>query len=136
MDGKIIGMSVGSLQSTWYDPTDRFCMEIDKQIILYHKKRFTSMYVMRSLRSYRFLLTLCFTIGFISFLYRFNLITRKSTIVSLNILSNKINERLLFLKYHFNYINISMLLHRPISNRSPSITYRCREWCGGCKSIK
>jgi hypothetical protein len=93
------------------------------------------MHVMRCLRSYRFFLTLCFTIGFLVFIYRFNSITRKSPIVSLNTLSNKIDERLRFLKHHFNHVNISMLLNRPISNRSPSIIYRCRERCGGCKSI-
>jgi hypothetical protein len=92
--------------------------------------------VMRCLRSYRFILTLCFTTSFVVFIYRFNGITRKSSIVSRNILSSKINERLLFLEYQFHHVNISMLLHRPSSNQPPSITYRCQEWCGGCKSIK
>ncbi len=97
--------------------------------------KLTYMRAMRCLRSYRFLLILCFIIGFFVFIYRFNSITRKSTILSLNILSKKIDERLQYLEQHFNHINISMLLHRSTSDRSPSITYRCREWCGGCKLI-
>ena len=88
---------------------------------------------MRSLRSYRFALTLCFTIGILVFIYRLNSIHKKVTISkSSSILSKKIDERLQYLGEHFDYINISMLLHRPLSDRSPSITYRCREWCGGC----
>jgi len=94
------------------------------------------MHVMRCLRSYRFFLTLCFIMGIIIFTRRLSSISRKSRILSLNILSNKINERLHFLEQHFNHINISMLLNRPSSNRSPSITYQCRELCGGCKYIK
>jgi len=96
----------------------------------------TYMHVMRCLRSYRSLLTLSLTIGILVFIYRLRSISRKLTVSSSNILSNKIDERLHFLGQHFNHVNISMLLHRPSSDRSPSITYRCRELCGGCMYIK
>lgn len=91
------------------------------------------MHAMRYLRSYRFFLTLCFTIGFTALIYRLSFINRKSSILTSDILSNKINERLHYLKKHFASINMSMLLNRPSSDTSPSITYRCQELCGGCK---
>ncbi len=96
----------------------------------------TYIQVMRYLRSSRFFLTICFIMGILVFIYRLNSINIKSIKSSVNILSNKIDERLHFLGQHFDHINISMLLHRPSSDRSPSITYRCRELCGGCKYIK
>ncbi|CAF2736802.1 unnamed protein product [Rotaria sp. Silwood2] len=86
---------------------------------------------MRSLRSYRFLVILCFTVGISILIYRLRSISRIKTVESLNILSNKIDERLHLLYRHFGHVNISMLLDRPSSNKSPSITYLCREWCGG-----
>ncbi|CAF4668055.1 unnamed protein product [Rotaria sp. Silwood1] len=89
------------------------------------------MYAMRSLRSYRFLVILCFTIGISVFIYRLRSISRITTVKSLNILSNKIDERLRLFYQYFGHVNISMLLDRPSSNKSPSITYLCREWCGG-----
>ncbi len=88
---------------------------------------------MRSLRSYRFILTLCFIIGIIVFIYRLKSIDRKSTVSSLNILSKKIDERLHILSQHYGHVNLSMLLNKPSSNKSPSITYQCQELCGGCK---
>ncbi|CAF1200555.1 unnamed protein product [Adineta steineri] len=86
---------------------------------------------MRCLRSYRFLLTLCFIIGFIVLIYRLCSISKKTTVSSFNNLSNKINERLHLLNQQFQHVNISMLLDGPSSDRSPSLTYRCRKWCGG-----
>jgi hypothetical protein len=95
----------------------------------------TYIQVMRYLRSYRFFLSICFIMGIIIFIYRLNSINKKSIKLSLKILSNKIDERLDFLRKNFHYINISMLLNRSSSDRSPSITYRCQELCGGCKYI-
>ncbi|CAF0898650.1 unnamed protein product [Rotaria sordida] len=89
------------------------------------------MYAMRSLRSYRFLVILCFIVGISVVIYRPRSISRITTVKSLNILSNNIDKRLYLLYQHFAHVNISMLLDRPSSNRSPSITYRCREICGG-----
>ena len=93
------------------------------------------MQTMRYLRSYRFFLILCFTLGTVVFIYRFHLITEKSPRLSWKILTKRIDARLRYLGEHFAHVNISMLLDRPTSDRSPSITYRCREWCGGCKCI-
>jgi hypothetical protein len=93
------------------------------------------MYAMRCLRSYRFISTLCFTTGILVFIYRLSSINRQITVPSLKILSNKIDERVYLLHQHFGHVNISMLLNRPSSNKSPSITYRCEELCGGCKYI-
>lgn len=89
---------------------------------------------MRYLRSYRFIAILSFTIGISVFIYRVHFVHINKT--SLNILSNKIDERLHLLHQHFAYLNFSMLLDRPSSNLSSSITYRCHEWCGGCKYSK
>lgn len=90
---------------------------------------------MRCLRSYRFFLILCFTLGTLVFIYRFHSISKQSTRISSNILSTKIDARLHYLGERFVHVNISMLLHRPSFDRTSSITYRCREWCGGCKFI-
>lgn len=95
----------------------------------------TSMQTMRYLRSYRFFLILCFTLGSVVFIYRFHSINNKSRRLSWNILTKRIDTRLQYLNEYFAHVNISMLLDRPVSDRSPSITYRCREWCGGCKCI-
>jgi hypothetical protein len=94
------------------------------------------MHTMRSLRSYRFLMTLCFTISFTVFIYRLRSINTKTTVLPFNNLSHRIDERLHLLSQQFGHVNISMLLDRSSSNRSPSITYQCRQWCGGCKHIK
>ena len=90
----------------------------------------------RCLRSYRRLMMLCLTIGINVCLYCLSSTSRKTSESSLNILSNKIDERLHLLIEHFNHVNISMLLNRPSSDESLSITYRCQELCGGCKNIK
>ena len=92
---------------------------------------------MRYLRSYRFLLILCFTTGILVFITRLSSVTQNSSLSSTtSILSNRIDERLYYLKKHFIHINISMLLNRPLLDKSPSLTYRCRELCGGCMYIK
>ncbi|CAF1112277.1 unnamed protein product [Rotaria magnacalcarata] len=86
---------------------------------------------MRYLRSCRFLVILSFTIGISTFIYRLHSINRNLIVHSKNILSNKINKRLHLLRQQLSHVNFSMLLYRPSSNQSQSITYRCREWCGG-----
>lgn len=90
-------------------------------------------YVMQCPRSYRFVLLLCFVICISIYNYRSNAIRiQLNFYFQTNILSKNIDQRLSDLKEHFKHVNISMLLYRPVSDQSPSITYRCREWCGGC----
>ena len=50
-------------------------------------------------------------------------------------LSRRLDERLHLLQQNFNHVNISMLLGDQLksSNQTATLTYRCRQWCGGCK---
>ncbi|UJR27645.1 hypothetical protein I4U23_008926 [Adineta vaga] len=89
------------------------------------------MRTMRYLRSYRFILILCFITGFIVFTSRLCSSRTNSTFVPLKILSDRIDERLHLLRQHFHHVNFSMLLERSSSDKTPSITYRCRASCGG-----
>lgn len=86
---------------------------------------------MRYLRSSRFLLLIWLIVAVIILIYRLQSLPREK----LTILSERIDQRLHLLREHFAHVNISMLLERPSSHQSPTITYRCHGWCGGCKCL-